>query len=87
MGDRAGEAVTLYNIAFIFAGQGRLAEAVALMEQVVAIDEEIRYPDLEKDRAALEMFRQRLQEGRQLTRSPSAQRSVFERLRKWLRGQ
>ena len=62
VGDRVGEAVTLNNIAFIFADQGRLADAVSFMERVVEIDKEIRHPDLEDDRAALEMLRQQLRE-------------------------
>ncbi|MDI6792517.1 MAG: tetratricopeptide repeat protein [bacterium] len=62
VGDRAGEAVTLFNIAMIFESQEQDAKAVALLEQVVAIDEAIKHPDLESARAALERIRSKMSE-------------------------
>ncbi len=59
-GNKAGEAGALTNISIIFAKQIRFAEAISLIEQVVAIEEKISSPNLEKDRAALEILRSRM---------------------------
>jgi tetratricopeptide (TPR) repeat protein len=60
VGDRTGEAVTRYNIAAAHKGEGRLLDAVAELELVVALDEAIQHPDLEADRAALKRVRAEL---------------------------
>ncbi|HMQ56751.1 MAG TPA: hypothetical protein PKD98_32020, partial [Anaerolineae bacterium] len=52
--------VALYNQAGYLAQLERLAEAVAAMEEVVAIDERLGLADLEADRAALAQYRRRL---------------------------
>jgi hypothetical protein len=49
VGDRAGEAAALYNIAMMHRGAGRLVEAAAGLELVVALDEAEQYPGLEAD--------------------------------------
>ncbi len=56
---RAVEKVTLFNIAMIRQAEGDYAEAVRLLEQVVALDEAIEHPDLEGDRAALQAARRK----------------------------
>jgi hypothetical protein len=57
VGDRAGEANTRYNIAMVHRGVGRLAEAVAELELVVALDAAVENPRLEADMAMLEQVR------------------------------
>lgn len=57
IGDRAGEAVTSWNIGMIYKKQGNLAKAEQYMARTVAIDEAIGHPDLESDRKALEKLR------------------------------
>jgi len=57
VGDRAGEAVTRYNIAMIHRDAGRLAEAVQELEITVALDRAVQHPDLEADTAILEKVR------------------------------
>ena len=41
MGNRAGEATTLYNMAMVYEDKGNYAEAIRLLEQVMTIDEAI----------------------------------------------
>ena len=57
VGDRAGEAVTRYNIAMIHRGSGRLDDAVRELEVVVELDRQVEHPDLESDTAMLEQCR------------------------------
>jgi tetratricopeptide (TPR) repeat protein len=64
VGDRAGEATTRYNIAMVHRGAGRLVEAVAELELVVALDAAVQHPDLESDTAMLEQVRAELQQHR-----------------------
>ena len=64
VGDRAGEAVTRYNIAMVHRGAGRLVEAVAELELVVALDAAVQHPDLEADTAMLEQVRAELHQRR-----------------------
>ena len=54
VGERAGESVTLYNMAKVYEARGDYAKAAQLLKQVVEIDQAIEHPDLEKDRAALQ---------------------------------
>ncbi len=51
--------VALYNQAGYLAQVERFDQAVAAMEEVVAIDERLGLPDLESDRARLEQMRRR----------------------------
>ncbi len=46
VGDRAGEAVTRYNVAMIHRAQGELGRAVAELKQVVELDRQVSHPDL-----------------------------------------
>jgi hypothetical protein len=64
VGDRAGEATTRFNIAMVYRGAGRLVEAVAELELVVALDAAVELPVLEADTALLEEVRVELQQGR-----------------------
>jgi tetratricopeptide (TPR) repeat protein len=57
VGDLAGEAVTWFNIAMVFRGLGRLGEAVAGLEVVVALDRAVGHPDLASDTAMLDQVR------------------------------
>jgi tetratricopeptide (TPR) repeat protein len=57
VGDRARECTVLFNIARIRQDDGKLAEAIALLERVVEIRAAIHHPDLASDRAALEHLR------------------------------
>src|SRR5262249_45699123 len=57
VGDRAGEAVTRYNIAMQRRAAGRLTEAVAELEIVVALDRAVQHPDLDADTATLQRVR------------------------------
>jgi hypothetical protein len=60
VGDRSGEAVTLFNMATALESQGLYAQAIPLLEQVVAIDKAIGHPDLESDAAVLERVRSKV---------------------------
>jgi tetratricopeptide (TPR) repeat protein len=56
--DRAGEAVTRYNIAMIHRAEGNLDRAIGELELVVDLDRQVGPPDLASDTAALEQIRQ-----------------------------
>ena len=60
VGDRAGEAVTRYNVAMIHRAQGELGRAVAELEQVVELDRQVGHPDLQSDTEMLHRVRQEL---------------------------
>lgn len=60
-GDQDSESVTLFNMAMIYRDQNRLAEAEQALAQVVALDETLEAPDLDRDRAVLEQVRTALQ--------------------------
>jgi tetratricopeptide (TPR) repeat protein len=60
VGDRAGEAVTRYNMAMIHRAQGELGRAVAELEQVVELDRQVGHPDLQSDTEMLHRVRQEL---------------------------
>ena len=62
VGDRAGESVTRYNIAMIHRAESRLAQAVAELRQVVALDKQVGHPDLEADTAMLNQLESELRE-------------------------
>jgi hypothetical protein len=64
VGNRAGEAVTRYNIAMVHRDAGRLVEAVAELELAVALDEAVQHPDLQADTAMLEQVRAELNQHR-----------------------
>ena len=57
VGDRAGEAVTRYNIAMIHRADGDLDRAISELELVVDLDRQVGHPDLESDTATLERVR------------------------------
>ena len=57
VGDRAGEAVTRYNIAMVHRGLGQFADAVRELEIVVELDRQVEHPDLERDTRMLEQCR------------------------------
>ncbi len=57
VGDRAGEAVTRYNMAMVFRDVGRLREAVVQLERVVQLDEHVQSPNLERHNAMLAQVR------------------------------
>jgi tetratricopeptide (TPR) repeat protein len=58
VGDRAGEAVTRYNIALIHRADGNIDEAISELELVVDFDRQVGHPDLASDTAMLEEVRQ-----------------------------
>jgi Tetratricopeptide repeat len=60
VGDRAGEAVTRYNMAMVYRDAGRLMEAVTELELVVGLQTAVQHPDLEADTAMLEKVRAEL---------------------------
>jgi hypothetical protein len=60
VGDRAGEAVTRYNVAMIHRAQGELGRAVAELEQVVELGRQVSSPDLQSDTEMLHRVRQEL---------------------------
>jgi hypothetical protein len=60
VGDRAGEAVTRFNIAMIHRAAGRFEDAVRELEITVAFDGQVQHPDLESDTAMLETVRAEL---------------------------
>ena len=60
VGDRAGEAVTRYNVAKIHHAQGELGRAVAELERVVELDRQVAHPDLQSDTEMLRRVRQEL---------------------------
>lgn len=47
------QSVLLFNLANLYEANGRFPQAIAALEQVVALDERTDNPDLEQDRAAL----------------------------------
>ncbi len=51
--DRGGEAVTSYNLGMVYYELGQLEEAVRWVSRCIEIEEQIRHPDLESDRATL----------------------------------
>ena len=63
VGDRWGESITRYNLAMVYVALGRLAKAVAELEQVVALDEAVGHPDLATDQAMLAQVRAQLAQG------------------------
>jgi Tfp pilus assembly protein PilF len=65
VGDRAGEAVTRYNLAMAYRDGGDLVRAVAELEQVVDLDRQVEHPDLADDTAILAQVR------RELTQTPT----------------
>jgi tetratricopeptide (TPR) repeat protein len=67
IGNREGEANACWNMGLALEKLDRLAEAIPLVELRVAFLREIGHPDADKDAAAVEELRQRLQGG-----SPSA---------------
>ena len=60
VGDRAGEAVTRFNIALALRELGRLLDAVAELEVVVELDRAVGHPELESDTEFLEQVRAEL---------------------------
>jgi tetratricopeptide (TPR) repeat protein len=61
VGDRSGEAVTCFNMAMAYRYLRQLEKAVIFLERCVGLDEQIRHPDLESDRALLEEVRVELE--------------------------
>ena len=57
VGDRAGEAITRYNIAMIHRAEGNLDAAISELELVVDLDRQVGHPDLASDMAILEQVR------------------------------
>jgi tetratricopeptide (TPR) repeat protein len=49
IGDIAGEAITCFNMARIFAQTGKIEKAIPLVERTVEIDRLTQNPDLEND--------------------------------------
>jgi len=49
IGDIAGEAITCFNMAKIFAQTGKIDKAIPLVERTVEIDRLTQHPDLESD--------------------------------------
>uniref|UniRef100_UPI003D7031EC tetratricopeptide repeat protein n=1 Tax=Micromonospora haikouensis TaxID=686309 RepID=UPI003D7031EC len=64
VGDRAGEAVTRYNIAMLHRADGDLDQAIQELEHVVELDRQVDHPDLEADTAVLEQLRRQRAESR-----------------------
>ena len=58
VGNRAGEAVTRYNVAMIHRAEGELGRAVAELERVVELDRQVGHPDLQSDTEMLRRVRQ-----------------------------
>jgi tetratricopeptide (TPR) repeat protein len=50
--------ILLFNLARLYQGAGRFADAVQALEEVVALDERTEYEELDADRAVLEAARQ-----------------------------
>ena len=57
VGDRAGEALTRYNIAMVYRALGELDDAVRELEVLVEIDLQVEHPDPESDTRMLEQCR------------------------------
>jgi hypothetical protein len=62
--DTVTESLALFNLALLYEKQGRLDQAVPLLERAVEIDERVGLPDLEQDRRILERVRMKLNVGR-----------------------
>ena len=60
LGDRPGEASTLYNIGFIREQQGDLEQAQLFYQQSQAINKSIGSPDLKLDKQALARVKRKL---------------------------
>jgi tetratricopeptide (TPR) repeat protein len=61
IGDRVGSATTLYNMAHVYRAQGRLAQAAAAMERVVALDRVLEHPNLAHDQEWLAQIREEME--------------------------
>jgi tetratricopeptide (TPR) repeat protein len=59
LGDERLEAAARYHLAFIHAEQGQFAQAVEMMERVVAIDAKYQLPKLEENRGWLNQWREK----------------------------
>ncbi|MBN1178057.1 MAG: CHAT domain-containing protein [Anaerolineae bacterium] len=57
LGDVVGLSFTLYNLSTLAERDGKLNEAIELMEQVVAIDKRVGHPDLPSDTRRLESLK------------------------------
>ena len=60
IGDKAGEAVTSWNIGLTYKERGDLRKAEPYISRAVQLAEELGHPDLEQDRAALARLRAQL---------------------------
>jgi hypothetical protein len=60
VGDRAGEAVTRFNVPMVYRAEGDLARAVAELERVVELDPEVEHPELQADIEVLEQVRREM---------------------------
>ena len=60
LGDRAGEAKALFNLAGIYQAEGRYPEAKELLDWLVALDRELDSPDLHSHLIVLGAVRKRL---------------------------
>ena len=61
IGDKAGEAVTCYNLAREWERRGDIAKAIDYMAKTVAIDELTGHPDLKQDKQYLKRLKQQMQ--------------------------
>lgn len=61
IGDVVNASIHMFNLALLYEGQGRLAEAVPLLEEAVAIAERVGLPDVESDRKVLERVRGKIE--------------------------
>ena len=61
LGDVVGMSIRMFNLALLCEDQGRLNEALPLLERVVEIDERVGLPDLEQDRRVLERVQGKLE--------------------------
>nr|BFE67221.1 hypothetical protein GCM10020092_005220 [Actinoplanes digitatis] len=67
VGDRAGEAVTRFNIAMIYRAERNLDGAVGELEIVIDLDRQVGHLDLESDTAMLELVQQERVRARRAT--------------------
>ena len=61
IGDVVNASIWMFNLALLYEDQGRLDEALPLLERAVEIDERVDTPRLEKHRRVLERVRGQLE--------------------------
>jgi tetratricopeptide (TPR) repeat protein len=66
VGDRAGEAVTCFNLAMLYRDTGEDEQAIEHLRRAVQLKKQVQHPDYAQDAATLREWEQALREGKPL---------------------